>query len=682
MNAGDDGADIDEEEEAAIALSRRGAGLPDIDNSLGRLGRTGEFGGLGSLGDFGRLGLGDADRNADDFSYLNGLRIDRSQNIVKGKSFEDAYEKGKEPEDDDDDMVYSYLVETNGQLVKAMIIPGGTLVRTPTGVVPIPPGGPYLYTEGGDLSDEARDSIVAQYKKERELKRKRTVSPKFSEMEKTDNFEEDEPEEVEGKGKERVGAYRPSPSPTSTTTTTTTTPSLPFLKNINDNSNNSNNQSSNRVGEISTINKNEREIGQELGGTNKQVHQGKQYDFVVPVNVGGGSPRFLAFNRNDDPAVVAQNFLSAEGLDQAKQPKIISYINQLLAQPQTQQQPTTQTQTQTQTQSPKRTLSTSETQMQSQSFPKRTQTENNKTRTALSFLQQLREQLEKERAQPPPKEGKHMPKKRECPVLYRTGQMEGITKKLHQFNAEILANPKQKHLGLGREELGLLDKMLTTIKDTSAYNTSIFLDSEYRLVSRLLLWPTDKLFPVLDVVRLLILHPRAAEYYGGEGATTLLPKLLELHEGWGSTPLLPNIMILLKVAVNMFAYPPLEKLADKYALLIMEIAASCTSNPDHRIRSEVANLMLNFSSLLSSAPSLTESKVAAIAIIKKMLTEEKDVEAIYALLVALGTLAYGNRDTTDFVASLSIVQEIQKYLESPEAKISEAAKELLQLLQW
>jgi hypothetical protein len=62
-------------------------------------------------------------------------------------------------------------------------------------------------------------------------------------------------------------------------------------------------------------------------------------------------------------------------------------------------------------------------------------------------------------------------------------------------------------------ELELISRTLNTLRNTAAYGTTNFSEPEFALIDKFLGWPAAKLFPVLDIHRLLILHPRAAEHY-------------------------------------------------------------------------------------------------------------------------------------------------------------------------
>ncbi len=187
-------------------------------------------------------------------------------------------------------------------------------------------------------------------------------------------------------------------------------------------------------------------------------------------------------------------------------------------------------------------------------------------------------------------------------------------------------------------ELELISRTLNTLRDTAAYGTTNFSESEFALIDKFLGWPAAKLFPVLDIHRLLILHPRAAEHYvavhsrsprflddllarlqvrhlnhhrcphfltHADRALVVVAVVIVLRVRLQISPQNPqtNCMIALKFFANMFAHPACENVAAKNAAKILDFLAPLAGTKDQRIKLPVANVVLKY----TSPPSTTHS---------------------------------------------------------------------------
>jgi phospholipase A-2-activating protein len=52
-----------------------------------------------------------------------------------------------------------------------------------------------------------------------------------------------------------------------------------------------------------------------------------------------------------------------------------------------------------------------------------------------------------------------------------------------------------------------LKQIIAILESTSHYHTSTFTPRQYAVIENCLKWPVDKVFPVLDLIRLLLTHP-------------------------------------------------------------------------------------------------------------------------------------------------------------------------------
>jgi hypothetical protein len=83
--------------------------------------------------------------------------------------------------------------------------------------------------------------------------------------------------------------------------------------------------------------------------------------------------------------------------------------------------------------------------------------------------------------------------------------VDGPKKKLLEFNNEINL--------LNENELKILDDLLDMLKNKQFYHSSKLHKLGYDLVKKLFRFPADKIFPVLDIYRMFLMHPGSSENY-------------------------------------------------------------------------------------------------------------------------------------------------------------------------
>jgi len=387
--------------------------------------------------------------------------------------------------------------------------------------------------------------------------------------------------------------------------------------------------------------------------------QGYAYDMVCAVQMGGPALRIIAWNLEDDIPQLARKFMSDNGFGDDQ-----NYYVQLVS-----------------------LLAKNSVLFASEEIERLASNQNDE-------IEQT-EGMKSPRNPPPhsiavhPPICKHVPKRRGDPIVYNQGKLDGIHKKLLEFNSEIAQNSATAHESASEAELVLLARALGTLRniDPSRGTLPAFGESEFQLMNKLIMWPRQKLFPVLDILRLLILHQQAAEHYLAEhnrnGA--FLPTLLA-HLEISAQNSRANAMIALKFVANMFAQPALASVASKNDVMILNALMSLSVQQtvsEQQIRLPIANIVLNFSSILCEETVMTEGKQCALRLIAQLLVDEINPDTLYPLLVALGTLMYGDRETTAVINQTAGMEKLLKsHLASTETKIAEAVQDVIRLMAW
>jgi hypothetical protein len=194
------------------------------------------------------------------------------------------------------------------------------------------------------------------------------------------------------------------------------------------------------------------------------------------------------------------------------------------------------------------------------------------------------------------------------------------------------------------------------------------------LLRRLKGWPDDKLFPVIDLMRLYCLHPACNEMFKGSdrGMSQIMESL-----GWLKDPNAPLSLCAMRFFCNCFCFPTnqfamLEKsqvLCQKWKEL--KIAQSTNKNT----RLALATACLN---LTVAAGSFTKKKAALSDVVQlalEHLGSETEPEARYRLVACLGT-AVVNDPNCKGVVSSGFAPLASKL--TGDAKLTQAVQELKQ----
>ncbi|XP_037117699.1 phospholipase A-2-activating protein isoform X1 [Syngnathus acus] len=193
-------------------------------------------------------------------------------------------------------------------------------------------------------------------------------------------------------------------------------------------------------------------------------------------------------------------------------------------------------------------------------------------------------------------------------------------------------------------------------------------------------WPEDIVFPVLDILRLAVRHPQVNERLCGETeGVGLCDHLLSLMRPEGRAA---NQMLALRILCNCFSSGPGRALlmARREAVLSRAAdlaAAVCNKN----VHIALATLVLNYAGCLHRRPDL-EAKAQCLSVASRALESVRDQEAVFRLLVALGTTVASDPTARDLARSLGVNAQISQYSSVAEpSKLGECCRLLLKELQ-
>ncbi|RAH81833.1 polyubiquitin binding protein [Aspergillus japonicus CBS 114.51] len=252
---------------------------------------------------------------------------------------------------------------------------------------------------------------------------------------------------------------------------------------------------------------------------------------------------------------------------------------------------------------------------------------------------------ESQATQPPPApepRPKVLPQKQYLSI--KSANLKVIAKKLQELNEQLVSSGS-KELSLSPSELETVVSLCTHLESSSLNDSPIAGTGVVLLYKVATLWPTSSRLPGLDLLRLLAAATPAvasADYDGKDLITGLL------SSGIFNSPLnVNNAMLSVRMLANLFETEAGRNLVisrfDDILPAIKSALSASGSTPNRNLTIAVATLYINVAVYLTSggneaAPESSEKGLVLLAELTQMLQGEKDSEAVYRSLVALGTL--------------------------------------------
>lgn len=188
----------------------------------------------------------------------------------------------------------------------------------------------------------------------------------------------------------------------------------------------------------------------------------------------------------------------------------------------------------------------------------------------------------------------------------------------------------------------------------------------------------DIVFPALDILRLSIRHPTVNENFCSEkDHVQFIILLLKFLNPKGKQA---NQLLALRALCNCFVSPAGQKLMMEQRDEIMTQAIEMKSGNNKNIHIALATLTLNYAVCLLKVNNI-EGKAQCLSVISTIMEVVQDLEAIFRLLVALGTLISDDTNAVQLAKSLGVDSQIKKYASVSEpAKVKECCRFVLNLL--
>jgi len=405
------------------------------------------------------------------------------------------------------------------------------------------------------------------------------------------------------------------------------------------------------------------EVVDARSSSSKQLLYGKSYDYVFDVDIGDGQMRKLGYNQNENPYMVAQEFLWKEELDQS----LLDTVAQFLVK------------------NGKPITIGEQPSLVSDPFTgahRYVPFEETESRPIQSKDVEMKNAMEPRKDSWSSISGKHFPMK--IPLLFRSGNSAMIISKLMQFNKELNEHPENHSLALDENHCVEINKIAILLSETSPISS--FSIKQYHLLTRTILarWPDRMLFPAIDLLRLLILHLDGEKVIKDDPNTFLKFSQMFLIPSTAAE----NQMLSLRFYNNAFASENMKILLMKYKEEILDKVADLLTNcSNNKILIGITSLIYNYSVLfMNEVDSYAQVKLQCLSLLNELLNVAKnngDSEIIYRTMVALGNLIWHDENTLGLCSEFELRSSLVEILDRKdgiEGKVKDCIQELLQLL--
>lgn len=255
----------------------------------------------------------------------------------------------------------------------------------------------------------------------------------------------------------------------------------------------------------------------------------------------------------------------------------------------------------------------------------------------------------------------------------KTANLRVIQKKVGEINTQLISDG-HKDLSLPPSDLEIVTTFCDELSKSSPLQDSPGVEIGLKLIMKIATtWPDAKRLPGIDLLRLLAAATplTATSTYGGKNLVQAL-----LISGVFEAPLnINNAMLTIRVFANLFETTAGRDLVSSHFDEIMACVSSVISNENTLNRNltiAAATLYINMAVFLTSSdkvatsPDSAERGLHLLDVIKTIISKEKDSEAIYRGLVALGTLVMrlgeevrsAAKDIYDANATLSRIESV------------------------
>ncbi|XP_034712361.1 phospholipase A-2-activating protein isoform X2 [Etheostoma cragini] len=376
-------------------------------------------------------------------------------------------------------------------------------------------------------------------------------------------------------------------------------------------------------------------IGDVVGGSNQQtsknvMYEGKEYDYVFTIDVNEGGPSMkLPYNVSEDPWLTAHNFLQKNDLSPMFLDQVANFI-----------------------------IENTKGHVVGPAQPAGGDPFTGGGAYSSAALRQTATNIYF-----PKTDGVTFEQANSSQIMAKVKELNGGAPLEHKLSDEILES---------------LQRLLVSVSEPNSSMSPPSIQ-EINVLWKASHWSEDLVFPILDIMRLAVRHPQVNETLCGEAeGVQLCNHLLSLMRPEGRPA---NQMLALRTLCNCFSGRHGRALLMAQRETVLSHAADLAIICNKNIHVALATLLLNYAGCLYGQPDL-EAKAQCLSVASRALETVQDKEAVFRLLVALGTTVASDQTAQDLARSLGVTSQISKYSSvSDPSKVAECCQLVLKELQ-
>ena len=190
----------------------------------------------------------------------------------------------------------------------------------------------------------------------------------------------------------------------------------------------------------------------------------------------------------------------------------------------------------------------------------------------------------------------------------------------------------------------------------------------------------ETVFPVLDVFRIAVKHSSVSNhFYSPTDGVVLVKHICGLITH--SAPI-PCVVTGLRILTNSFLQPSGLSLMLQEMDIILTAMNSCINLQNRNVQVAMCTVLLNYAVAVKNTDDM-EAKSHILNVVSALTHMTLDGEAVFRLLVCLGTLVSSNESSIAIAVSLDLQLFVQKHAVSKEpTKVSNCSKYLVPILKY
>eukprot|EP01120_Amphizonella_sp_Union-15-10_P000295 TRINITY_DN10315_c0_g1_i1.p1 TRINITY_DN10315_c0_g1~~TRINITY_DN10315_c0_g1_i1.p1 ORF type:complete len:634 (-),score=129.60 TRINITY_DN10315_c0_g1_i1:55-1956(-) len=352
-----------------------------------------------------------------------------------------------------------------------------------------------------------------------------------------------------------------------------------------------------------------------------------KYDRVWQITLAHGLHRFICYNAGDDPVALTNQFCSKSGLGPEYKPKILQFVQQQVE--------------------------------EAKKDPK--------------LQEKFRTRGDPNVPKIPNKDPVHVPYQGSL-LRFETAQYNKLLEKLLELGSGKL----------DQKQASILKQIVETIQHMdreNIWNLNLS-DEAIDLILKLLDWPKESLFPVLDLVRILFLDFSVIQHCREDN--TLFLKVVQQAKDLKYPT---NVFLVLKSIANALYRDFMNELFIENKDQILSVLDAASQSTDPKILANAAVVLINLSALFLNPVNLkdissTKSSCAKIAlqVLKNLKDEPASSDTAFKSLVAIGTFSWKDLSVQEVIMSLGLRSVIGLYINSSDPRLKEVSYDFVKMI--